>query len=250
MLAFRDITFQYDTDPAPLMKDLSFEVGDREFVSIIGASGSGKSTVFRLINHFLIPEKGQIIVDGKDIEKERAELGYMPQHDLLFPWLRVEDNVTLPMKVAGKPKTERHKLAEKLLTRVGLEGTGRRFPRELSGGMRQRVAFARTLSTGSDLLLLDEPFSALDSITRISLQEWLRDQWLKLDKTILFVTHDVEEAIFLSQRILVLTGRPVTEAKSIEVPLPRERNRDMLLQPEILKLKNTLIEQLRREAMV
>ena len=167
----------------------------------------------------------------------------MPQHDLLFPWRTVEQNVMLPMEIQGVPKDKRKEVSDELLDRVGLSGTQKKYPRELSGGMRQRAAFARTLATGAQLLLLDEPFSALDSITRISMQEWILQQWDTLHKTILFVTHDVEEAIFLSQKILVLSGKP-----QVDVPLPKERSREMLLDPDILRLKEHLVDQLRQEA--
>lgn len=248
MLDISHISFQYSEDDYVLFDDISFQVRRGEFVSLIGPSGSGKSTIFKLINHFLTPKKGTILVDGKDVTKERVECGYMPQHDLLFPWRTVEQNIMLPMEIQGVPKEKRRHISDELLRRVGLDGTQKKYPRELSGGMRQRAAFARTLSTGAELFLLDEPFSALDSITRISMQEWLLQQWDELGKTILFVTHDVEEAIFLSQRVLVLSGKPIHNVTEVEIPLPKERCRDMLLQPEILKLKNQLIDKLRQEA--
>lgn len=248
MLDIRHISFQYDEDDYVLFDDISFTVGRGEFVSLIGPSGSGKSTIFKLINHFLPLRSGEILVDGKDISKERVECGYMPQHDLLFPWRTVEQNVMLPMEIQGVPKDKRKEVSDELLDRVGLSGTQKKYPRELSGGMRQRAAFARTLATGAQLLLLDEPFSALDSITRISMQEWILQQWDTLHKTILFVTHDVEEAIFLSQKILVLSGKPIHNVTQVDVPLPKERSREMLLDPDILRLKEHLVDQLRQEA--
>lgn len=187
-------------------------------------------------------------IEGGPTGRHAQYAAYMPQQDLLFPWLTVEKNVMLPMTIQRKPKEEGLQAARDMLARVGLSEWAGRYPRELSGGMRQRVSFARTLCAGADLLLLDEPFSALDSITRISLQEWLLDQWNALEKTILFITHDVEEAIFLSGRILVLTGRPVTGLQEYTVPLPAERTRDMLLRPEIAELKESLISLLRQEA--
>lgn len=248
ILEFKNITFQYLGDDYRMFEDLSFSVEQGEFTALIGASGSGKSTIFRLMNHFLVPDGGQIIIDGKDISKERVECGYMPQHDLLFPWKTVEANVMLPMQIKKVPKTECRTKAGELIKRVGLSGSEKKYPKELSGGMRQRAAFARTLSTGADLLLLDEPFSALDSITRISMQEWLLWQWSEWKKTIIFITHDVEEAIFLSKRILVLTGRPANKIIDIKVPLPDERTREMLFDPEIIKLKKELVDILRAEA--
>lgn len=248
-LDFNHVSFRYPEDEKAMFENLSFHVGQGEFTSLIGASGSGKSTIFRLINRFLIPDAGHVLIDGEDIRECRADCGYMPQRDLLFPWKTVEENVMIPLRINKIPKKERRQRAAELLRRVGLEGSGKKYPKELSGGMRQRAAFARTLSTGADLLLLDEPFSALDSITRVAMQEWLRQQWKKLYKTILLVTHDVEEAIFLSQRILVLTGRPVEKLIEVQVPLPEERDRSMLMKTEILELKEYLIELLREEAL-
>lgn len=248
MLEFRNVTFRYPGDAADLFRNLSFQIDNGEFTALIGASGGGKSTIFRLINHFLVPESGQILVSGRDVALGKAECGYMPQHDLLFPWRTVEENVALPMQIRGVPKKERREKADQLIQRVGLSGDEKKLPGELSGGMRQRAAFARTLATGADLMLLDEPFSALDSITRASMQEWLLEQWGQWERTILFVTHDVEEAIFLSRRILVLTGRPAEKLLDIPVPLPAQRTRDMLLAPEIVALKQRLTELLRTEA--
>ena len=248
MLKFEDVTFAYAGAEQPVIRDLSFSVERGSFVSLIGASGSGKSTIFRLLNSLEDLQKGHITMDGADIHTLKSYCSYMPQRDLLFPWRTVEKNVMLPMQVKKLPKEQQRKAAMEMLERVGLAEWAGKYPRELSGGMRQRVSFARTLCGGSDLLLLDEPFSALDSITRISLQEWLREQWDSLDKTILFITHDVEEAIFLSEKIYVLSGKPVTGLLEFTVPLPEKRDRDMLLQPEIQALKEQLVNLLRSEA--
>ena len=248
MLTLENIRFCYKNSAAPIFDGLSLRAEKGSFVSIIGASGSGKTTLFRLLNGLEQPEEGRILIDGEPLSAHRQYASYMPQQDLLFPWLTVEKNVMLPMTVQKKPKEEAAAKARELLRQVGLEGWENRWPRELSGGMRQRVSFARTLCAGGDILLLDEPFSALDSITRIQLQEWLMDQWKQLGKTILFITHDVEEAIFLSQKILVLTGHPVTGLMEFTVTMPKERNREMLLLPETARLKEDLIALLRREA--
>ena len=249
MLNFDRVTFAYPGDEMPVIRDLSFEVADGAFVSIIGASGSGKTTIFRLLNGLEKPLSGRIRIDGKDIHTLKNYAGYMPQQDLLFPWRTVEKNVCLPMQVQKKLTKEAQKQrADEMLSRVGLLEYAQKYPRELSGGQRQRVSFARTLCTGADLLLLDEPFGALDSITRIGLQEWLRRQWISMEKTILFITHDVEEALFLSEKILVLTGSPVSALREVDVPLPKERNTEMLSRPEIRVRKEELVELLRKEA--
>ena len=250
MLEFKNVSFRYKEAKDLIFDGLSFSVEAGEFVSVIGASGSGKTTLFRLLNGLEQPSAGEILVNGTAIGELKNYASYMPQQDLLFPWLTVEKNVMLPMTVQKLPKKQCANTAADMLRQVGLADWAKHYPRELSGGMRQRVSFARTLCAGGNLLLLDEPFSALDSITRISLQEWLYAQWGELQKTILFITHDVEEAIFLSRKILVLTGQPVKAIKEFEVPLPESRSREMLLKPEVAALKEELIALLRREAGV
>ncbi len=248
MLRFENITFGYEGADRPILENLSFEVPDKSFVSIIGASGSGKTTIFRLLNFLEKPQSGQITIDNKNIKELKNYAGYMPQQDLLFPWRTVEKNVMLPMQIKKLPKEEQKRKALEMLERVGLLDYAKKYPRELSGGMRQRVSFARTLCEGSDLMLLDEPFSALDSITRLKMREWLRKQWEMLDKTILFITHDVEEALYLSEKVFVLTGDPVSSMKVVDVPLGKERNVEMLKTDSIRQLKEDLVELLRREA--
>lgn len=248
MLKFDNVSFQYDVEDFSIIDHLSFDVQDGEFVSVIGASGCGKSTIFRLVNKLLLPASGEILVDGESIEKKRNYCGYMPQQDLLFPWRTVRENLLLPMEIrGGYSKTEMREKADAALESVGLKDWGDKMPKELSGGMRQRAAFARTVLTGSDLLLLDEPFSALDYLTRISMREWLLEQWEREKKTVLFITHDVEEAVFLSSRILVVEESPITHLRSIDVPAEYPRSRDELRKTEILSLKEELIGMLRKE---
>lgn len=250
MLELKDVSFTYHGASGPVLKSISMNVPEGSFVSIIGASGSGKTTLFRLLNGLEKPDSGSILIDGKPLLEHRSYASYMPQQDLLFPWLTVEKNVMLPMRIRHCPKEECRKQALEMLRQVGLSEWAGHFPRELSGGMRQRVSFARTLCAGGKLMLLDEPFSALDSITRLSLQEWLRGQWSELGRTILFITHDVEEALFLSEKILVLTGSPANELKEFDVLLPRERTREMLDLPGVNALKAELTGLLRKEACV
>ncbi len=248
MLKFENVSFTYKGDSAPTLNNVSFSVEDKSFVSIIGASGSGKTTIFRLLNALESPDSGQITMDGEPLDGKNRVAGYMPQQDLLFPWRTALQNVSLPMQIKHVAKDERERRAHELLTQVGLDEYASKYPRELSGGMRQRVSFARTLCTGADLLLLDEPFSALDSITRMGLQEWLYSQWQSLDKTILFITHDVDEAIFLSEKILVLSGKPADTISEYHVPLPKERTREMLYNEKAEKLKEELLSVLGKEA--
>ena len=248
MLTFDHVSFQYETDREAMFRDLSFRVEKGEFVSVIGTSGCGKSTIFRLVNHLLMPKSGNILVNGRNIRDQKNYCGYMPQHDLLFPWRSVADNVRLPLEIrGGMSKAEMNDQVNATLEKVGLGGWGEKSPGELSGGMRQRAAFARTVLTGSDLLLLDEPFSALDYLTRLSMREWLLEQWEQEQKTVLFITHDVEEALFLSSRILVVESSPITHLKSVPVPAGYPRTRDSLRLPAMLELKEQLIGLLRRE---
>lgn len=248
MLKFDNVSFQYDVEDFSIIDHLSFEVQNGEFVSVIGASGCGKSTIFRLVNKLLLPTSGEILVDGESIEKKRNYCGYMPQQDLLFPWRTVRENLMLPMEIQGGfSKAEMREKTDAALESVGLKDWGDKTPKELSGGMRQRAAFARTVLTGSDLLLLDEPFSALDYLTRLSMREWLLEQWEREKKTVLFITHDVEEAVFLSSRILVVEQSPITHLRSIDVPAGYPRSREELRKPEILALKEDLIGMLRKE---
>ena len=250
MLEFDNVCFQYDVDDYAIMDKLSFQIQDGEFVCVIGPSGCGKSTIFRLVNKLLTPAEGTVLVNGTPIEKQKNYCGYMPQQHLLFPWRTVKENLMLPMEIQGGiSKAEMEQRADQALESVGLKDWGKKSPKELSGGMRQRAAFARTVLTGSDLLLLDEPFSALDYLTRLSMREWLLEQWEREKKTVLFITHDVEEAVFLSSRILVVENMPITHLKSIEVPAEYPRTREELMRPEIVKLKEDLIDMLRRETV-
>lgn len=249
MLTFKNVTFRYPEDKEAMMTDLSFHVDKGEFVSLIGASGCGKSTIFRLINRLLEPDKGEIYVDGKEIHKIKSYAGYMPQKDLLFPWRTIEKNLCLPMEIQKKSKSEQEKRVIEVLKEVGLEDYRDKYPKDLSGGMRQRISFARTLLTDADLMLLDEPFSALDALTRMDMQEWLLNQWQHFHKTILFITHDVEEAIFLSKKIYIITETPITGFEMAEVPEGYPRSREFLRRPDIEAMKAELTMKLRRQVM-
>lgn len=247
MLEFRNVTFKYDEDEEPMMRDLSFSVGDGEFVSVIGASGCGKSTIFRLINGLEKPQSGEILVNGKPIETQKNYSSFMPQKDLLLPWRTIEKNVCLPMEIMKVPADKQKKACKEALEQVGLSGYADKYPKDLSGGMKQRVAFARTLLAGADMLLLDEPFSALDYLTRVDMQEWLLSQWQNSGKSIIFITHDVEEAVFLSKRIFVIQDRPFSGMESVEIPMDYPRKREELKRADIADLKETLISKLRKK---
>ena len=226
---------------------ISFDVSPGEFLAIVGPSGCGKSTLLSMLCGLTQPEGGTITIDGVRLTKSPSAIGYMLQKDHLFEWRNIFSNISLGLEIQKRlDEPARQELLE-MMAAYGLAGFEYAKPSELSGGMRQRAAFARTVLTGSDLLLLDEPFSALDYLTRISMREWLLEQWEREKKTVLFITHDVEEAVFLSSRILVVEESPITHLRSIDVPAEYPRSRDELRKPEILSLKEELIGMLRKE---
>ncbi|AXO91599.1 ABC transporter ATP-binding protein [Bacillus cereus] len=244
ILQFHNVSFHYDEKP--IINELNASIQDKEFVSIIGPSGCGKSTLFRLITGLEEASTGQIELT----ETKSHPVGYMPQKDMLLPWRTIIENAALPLECQGVQKKEAQIKAKELLQKFGLQGYETKYPKDLSGGMRQRVSFIRTLLTGGEILLLDEPFSALDALTKASLQEWLFEQWKEWEKTILFITHDVEEALFLSNRILVVENQPITTLTERIVPLDRNRTRKDLYQPEVLALKDELLSMLQRQVLV
>ena len=251
ILSFENVAYQYPGDGYSIVDNLSFHVVPGSFHCIIGVSGCGKSTIFRLINGLLQPKSGMIKVNGIPVSEQKHYCGYMPQKDMLFPWRTIGENLALPLEVQRKyAKAEQRELIDAALADVGLNGCRNKRPDELSGGMRQRAAFARTMLTGSDLLLLDEPFSALDFLTRISMQEWLLDQWQKHKKTILFITHDVEEALFLSSSVLVVETTPIRALRQITVPMGYPRTRQDLTRPQIVDLREQLVDLLRKQVNV
>ena len=248
LLEFEHVSYQYPGEDFDIIDDLSFSVESGSFHCIIGVSGCGKSTIFRMTNGLLQPKSGTIRVGGKPIGEQKHYCGYMPQKDLLFPWRTIAENLALPLEIrGGLSKAERRERVDDALADVGLEGCRDKMPDELSGGMRQRAAFARTMLTGSDLLLLDEPFSALDFLTRISMQEWLLGQWEKHKKTILFITHDVEEAVFLSGSVLAVTSTPIHTLTEVPVPATYPRTRECLTHPDMVALREDLIDVLRKQ---
>ncbi len=248
ILRFDNVSYQYPGEDFDIIDGLSFSVEPGSFHCIVGVSGCGKSTIFRMINSLLPPKAGTISVNEKPITAREHYCGYMPQKDMLFPWRTIGENLALPLEIQrGYTKAQQRDMIDATLADVGLDGCRDKRPDELSGGMRQRAAFARTMLTGSDLLLLDEPFSALDFLTRISMQEWLLEQWQRHKKTILFITHDVEEAIFLSSSVLVVEKTPIHALREIPVPMSYPRTRQDLIRPEVAALREQLVEMLRKQ---
>ncbi len=216
-------TFREGRRRVAALQDVSFAAYPGEFITIIGPSGSGKSTLFNIITGLLEPDEGDVIVACGNARRRRGRVGYMPQRDLLLPWRTVLDNVILGPELDGRSKREARRHARELMPLFGLAGFEDVYPDALSGGMRQRAALLRTFLTDREILLLDEPFGALDALTRRELQRWLLDIWQRFRKTILFITHDVEEAIFLADRVLVFSPRPGQIVWERRIPLARPR---------------------------
>ncbi|MCM3117453.1 ABC transporter ATP-binding protein [Neobacillus sp. MER 74] len=236
MLSIQGLAYSFEKEK-PIFHGLTLDVKRGEFVSVIGASGSGKSTLFKLVTGLLEPNQGDILIDGKQTGKRLGSVGYMPQKDLLLPWRTVLENVLLPLEVTKEHKQTRIPEIREWLSRFGLAEFEKAYPNELSGGMKQRVAFLRTLMTGKELLLLDEPFGALDSMTKRNMHKWLLGLWGELQKTVLFITHDLEEAILLSDRVYVLQDKGIKELK---VNLPRPRSSQLIYQSEFLTMRKEL----------
>jgi len=233
--------------PLPVIGGVSLEVREGEFVSLIGPSGSGKSTLFHLIGGLLQPDAGEIALDGRSIAGERGHIAYMPQQPALFPWRTIEDNVALDREVNGTPRRETLEEARRWMARAGLSGFEQAYPHTLSGGMQQRAAFVRALLSPHELMCLDEPFSALDAFTRSEMQAWLLDIWEETRRSVLFVTHHIEEALLLSDTIYVLSGRPSAVLRRIEVPFPRPRREEIAESPEFLALRRELTGLMKEE---
>jgi ABC-type nitrate/sulfonate/bicarbonate transport system ATPase subunit len=219
----------------------SLEVAEREFVSIVGPSGCGKSTLFNIVSGLIRPTAGHVLLDGRDVTGTTGHVGYMLQKDLLLPWRTVTENIVLGAALHGRVSRRDRREATALARRYGLADFVDHYPHALSGGMRQRVALMRTLAFRKDVMLLDEPFGALDSQTRLSMQQWLLQVWADQKRTIVFITHDVDEAIFLSDRVHVMSARPGHIRASFEIKLPRPRSFDILTSDPFTDLKREIL---------
>lgn len=246
-LELRDVSMSFDGRAGRLhvLDQVSITVQAGEFVSIIGPSGSGKSTLFHLIGGLLRPSEGDILVHGQNVVGQTGHISYMPQQPALFPWRTVEDNVILAPEIAGKPKKEAREQARRWLSNVGLTGYESSYPHELSGGMQQRVAFLRAMMSPHELMLLDEPFSALDALTRSDMQRWLIDLWERNRRSVLFITHSIEEALLLSDTIYVLSNRPAQVLERVAVPFARPRTEALASEAEFVRMKRELSDLLR-----
>ncbi len=235
----------YGTRDAPVhaLAETDLSIAEGEFLVLLGPSGCGKTTLLRMIGGLLPPTSGTLAVMGQPLWRDGrrngaalSELGMVFQDANLFPWLTIEDNIALPLELRGMGRAQRRDKARELMRLVGLTGFERRWPRELSGGMRQRAAIARALSYGPDILLMDEPFGALDAMTREAMNLELQRIWMETGKTVVLVTHSISEAVFLADRILIMSPRPGTIAAEVPVPLPRPRTLAMLAAPEFARL--------------
>ncbi len=226
------------------LDDICFEVDESEFVVLVGPSGCGKSTLLNIIGGLDNATEGSVKIDDREVMGPGSDRGMVFQGYSLFPWLDVCKNGEFGLKMQGVPKAEREDKARRYLEMVGLKGFEKALPKELSGGMKQRVAIARTLAINPEMLLMDEPFGALDAQTRVVMQELLAHISRQMKNTILFITHDIDEAILLGQRIYVMTPRPGRIKKMIEVGIEGERNHNTLIRPEFLEIKKDIMDML------
>jgi ABC-type nitrate/sulfonate/bicarbonate transport system ATPase subunit len=231
----------HDFGEGPALATVDLAVAGGQFLSLVGPSGCGKSTLFNIVSGLVVPTTGRILIDGRDVTGRTGHVGYMLQKDLLVAWRTVLDNITLGSALRGTVPPAERASARLLADRYGLGGFLRHYPHALSGGMRQRVALMRTLAIETDVLILDEPFGALDSQTRFEMQQWLLEVWGDTGRTVLFITHDVDEAIFLSDRVLVMSARPGAVVADIATALPRPRELDVLTTARFTALKRKIM---------
>ena len=236
--------FETDDGQVDVLGGIDLTVRDGEFVSIIGPSGCGKSTLFNILAGLETPDSGAVRVHGEDATGRTDHFAYMPQQDLMLPWRRVLANASLGLEVQGLGRRAARVKAAELFPVFGLAGFEQKWPSQLSGGMRQRVALLRTVVQRRTVLLLDEPFGALDSLTRTQMQMWLTEVWERYHWTVVLVTHDVREAVFLSDRVYALTTRPCRVSAEHVVDLPRPRTPHMLADPRAVAMETTLLEAL------
>lgn len=225
-----------------VLKDVSLSLNEGEIICLLGVSGSGKTTLFNILSGIYTPDSGKVTVSGEDITGIPGHISYMLQKDLLFPYRKVIDNVCLPLILNGTKKKEARKIASSYFSTFGLEGTQMKYPAQLSGGMRQRAALLRTYLSSDGVALLDEPFSALDTITKAKIHKWYLDIMSKINLSTIFITHDIDEAILLSDRIYILSGSPGTISNEIVIKEKKPRPDDFNLSDEFLAYKRQIVE--------
>ena len=241
-LIVTNVTLSYEQQN--IIEDISIELHEHELVCLLGASGGGKTTLFNVISGLNKPDAGQVFLNGEEITGHPGHISYMLQKDLLLPYKTIEDNVALPLFIKKENKKAAREKAGAYFEEFGLEGTQRKYPHQLSGGMRQRAALLRTYMFSKDVALLDEPFSALDTLTKGEMHKWYLDVMDKIQMSTLFITHDIDEAILLSDRIYLLTGRPGRITDEIIIKEPKPRQKDFNLTEEFLQYKKMILEKL------
>ena len=238
-LETQNITMKFGEET--IIRDISIAVDRGELVSLLGVSGSGKTTLFNCISGIYQPSRGRVLLDGVDITGTTGHISYMLQKDLLLPYKTIEDNVGLPLLIRGMSKEEARKQASEHFEEFGLEGTQKKYPKQLSGGMRQRAALLRTYLFSDNVALLDEPFSALDTITKGKIHKWYLDVMEKINLTTVFITHDINEAILLSDRIYIMTGKPGEIRYEIRIDTPRSQRQGYDLTDEFMQYKRQIM---------
>ena len=236
-------------DATEILKGIDLSIEDGEFIALIGPSGCGKSTLLRIVAGLDSPSTGRVLLDGQPVIGPGADRGMVFQSYTLFPWLTVRENICFGLRETGMPAAEQAEVAARFIAEVGLSGFERHYPKQLSGGMQQRVALARALANDPKILLLDEPFGALDNQTRVLMQELLLGIWESAQKTVLFVTHDIDEAIFMANRVAVFSARPGRIKTEIAVDFPHPRHYTIKTSPEFMEIKARLTEEIRAESM-
>lgn len=242
MLTANNITVSYDG--TKIIEDISIELNKYEIVCLLGVSGGGKTTLFNVISGLLSPDSGRVLLDDEDITGKAGKVSYMLQKDLLLPFKTIIDNVSLPLIIRGIKKKEARETASKLFKEFGLEGTEKKFPQQLSGGMRQRAALLRTYLFSNKVALLDEPFSALDTITKSSMHEWYLDIMEQIKLSTLFITHDIDEAILLSDRIYILSGKPGKITDEVIIKETKPRSKEFIVSEEFMNYKKQILKTL------
>jgi len=245
-LETQNITMRFGSET--IIRNISIYVDQGELVSLLGVSGSGKTTLFNCISGIYEPSGGKVILDGNDITGSTGKISYMLQKDLLLPYKTIEDNACLPLVIRGMSKEEARRTAASYFAEFGLEGAQKKYPGQLSGGMRQRAAFLRTYLFSDNIALLDEPFSALDTITKGRMQRWYLDVMEKINLTTLFITHDINEAILLSDRVYIMTGKPGEITSEIRIDTPRGEREGYDLSDEFMEYKRKIIAILNEQA--
>jgi NitT/TauT family transport system ATP-binding protein len=249
-VAFADVTVRLGNAAAPrlILDRISLDIPSGQFICVLGPSGCGKSTLLNALAGFVAPMSGRIAVDGDTVTAPGADRGVVFQDPTLFPWKTVLENVSLGPLFAGAPATEAERVGRTLVARVGLSSRCESFPKQLSGGMQQRVGIARALANNPRVLLMDEPFGALDAQTRAMMQHVLLDVWAEVGVTVLFVTHDIEEAVILADRIVIMSASPGRIIDDIAVPIARPRADDVMFLPEFNDIKRRCFNHIRRES--